>query len=122
LPISRISGQREFYYRPATLLHDWWIKRLECHVFRRANYIIANTPAKAERHIQRFGLSSSRLDVIPNGFDHDDLILHEIEPSRDVFRIGYMGAFDKQSYPWQITLEALNKLANEVGRKKVKLV
>jgi glycosyltransferase involved in cell wall biosynthesis len=114
--------ERELYYRPATFLHNWWIKRLESSIFRTANYVIANTPANAECHIQRFGLSRSCLDVIPNGFDRDDLILHEIEPSRDVFRIGYMGAFDKQSYPWQITLEALNKLANEVGRKKVKLV
>jgi hypothetical protein len=72
-------------------------------------------PANAKRHIQRFGLSRSRLDVIPNGFGRDDLILHEIEPSRDVFRIGYMGSFDKDAFPWRITLEALNKLAIEVG-------
>lgn len=60
--------------------------------------------------------------MIPNGFDRDDLIQHEIEPSRDVFRIGYMGSFDKDAFPWRITLEALNKLAIEVGREKVKLV
>lgn len=48
--------EKDLNYRPATPLHDWWIKRLECNIFRTANYIIANTPANAERHIQRFGL------------------------------------------------------------------
>jgi glycosyltransferase involved in cell wall biosynthesis len=114
--------EKKLLYRPATPLHDWWIKRLECNVFRTANYVIANTPGNAERHIQRFGLSRSRIDVIPNGFDRDDLIQHEAKPSLKVFRIGYAGAFDKHDFPWRIAMEALSKLAEEVGRDKVKLV
>lgn len=103
-------------YRPATPLHDWWIKRLERSVFTTADHVIANTRGNAERHIRRFGLSRSRIDVIENGFDRDDLIPPQIITLPDIFRIGYAGAFDKHEFPWRITMDALNKLAGEVGR------
>lgn len=109
-------------YRPATPLHDWWIKRLERSVFTTADHVIANTRGNAKRHIRRFGLSRSCIDVIENGFDRDDLIPPQVITSPDIFRIGYAGAFDKHEFPWRMTLDALNKLAGEVGRDRVKLV
>ena len=114
--------ERKHCYRPPTPAHDWLVRRLENKVFTSADYIIANTPENAERHIQCFGLSRSRIGVISNGFDRDDLMQHRLKPSRGVFRIGYAGAFDKHDFPWRIALEALNKLAIEVGRGRIKLV
>ena len=116
--------EKELLYRPATPLHDWWIRRLERRVFEMADHVIANTPENAERYVRRFGLSRDRISVIPNGFDRTDLA-----HGRDVstsspkeFRIGYSGSLDKHDFPWRIALQALKLLAEEVGRDRVRLV
>ena len=36
--------EKKLLYRPATPLHDWFIRRLERKVFATADHIIANTP------------------------------------------------------------------------------
>jgi len=115
--------EKRLLYRPATPLHDWYIRRLEHKVFETADHIIANTPENAERYVRRFGLPQDRITVIPNGFDRDDL---EREPASgkaiQVFRIGYAGSLDKHDFPWRIALEALKRLALEVGRDNIKFI
>ena len=110
--------EKELLYRPATPLHDWWVRRLERKVFQLADHIIANTPENAERYIRRFGLSPDRVTVIPNGFDWDDLTDRCVADASAprTFRIGYSGSLDKHDFPWRIALEALKNLAQDVGR------
>lgn len=116
--------EKELLYRPATPLHDWWVRRLERKVFQLADHIIANTPENAERYIRRFGLSPDRVTVIPNGFDWDDLTDRCVADASAprTFRIGYSGSLDKHDFPWRIALEALKNLAQDVGRDRVRLV
>ena len=115
--------EKDLLYRPATPLHDRWVRRLERKIFDNADHIIANTPENAERYIQRFGLPQHRFTVIPNGFDRDDLIQQRaVDSSHDVFRIGYAGSLDKHDFPWRVALDALKRLALEVGRDKVRFV
>jgi len=114
--------EKVLHYRPATPIHDWWIKRLESKIFKAADRVIANTSENAERHKRRFALTSKCVEVIPNGFDPDDLYPDVDQSLPDVFCIGYMGALDKHDFPWRITLDAINKLGNEVGRANVKFI
>jgi hypothetical protein len=39
-----------------------------------------------------------------------------------VFRVGYAGALDKHEFPWRIAIDALQMLADTVGRDRVRLV
>ncbi len=115
--------EKDLLYRPATPLHDRLIRRLERTVFQRADHVIANTPQNAERHRRRFGLTADRMTIIPNGFDADDLGGDPLAPADDgVFRIGYAGNLDKHDFPWQPFLDALRRLADEVGRDRVRFV
>jgi glycosyltransferase involved in cell wall biosynthesis len=104
--------EKKLLYRPATPLHDWFIRRLERKVFQTADHIIANTPENADR-----------FTVIPNGFDRDDLAQQPAsETPPQVFRIGYAGSLDKHDFPWRIALQAVRRLAVEKGRDKVRFV
>jgi glycosyltransferase involved in cell wall biosynthesis len=118
---------KQLTYRPATTLHDRWIRRIERRVFALADHIIANTPENAERYRQRFHLTPERLSIIPNGYDPEDLPAAASAPQdsgkqRDVFEIGYMGNFDKHDFPWRLFLQSLARLAGDVGDARVKLV
>jgi len=115
--------EKTLLYRPATRLHDIWIRKLERRVFRTADFVIANTPENADRYRERFSLPGEKLEVIPNGFDRDDLN-PEYQPrlTPGVFRIGYAGALDKHEFPWRIALDALKMLAGSVGSDRVRLV
>lgn len=115
--------EKDLLYRPATPLHDRLIQRLERTVFQRADHVIANTPQNAERHRSRFGLTPDRMTLIPNGFDHEDLGDDPPAPANDgVFRIGYAGNLDKHDFPWKPFLDALRRLADDVGRARVRFV
>jgi glycosyltransferase involved in cell wall biosynthesis len=115
--------EKKLLYRPPTRFHDLWTQRLERKVFKTADYVIANTPENAARYVERFNVHQNRLDVIPNGFDRDDLSLEQrVKHPRNVFRIGYAGALDKHEFPWRIALDALKQLAVKVGRDRVRLV
>ncbi len=109
--------------RPPTPLHATLIRRLERAVFTGADHVIANTPENRERHVSRFGLSPDRVTLIPNGFDRDDLGASPPVPPRDgVYRIGYMGHFDKHGFPWRGFVHALEGLVGDVGHERVRLV
>ncbi len=115
--------EKDLLYRPATPLHDRLIQRLERTVFTRADHVIANTPQNAERHRRRFGLTDDRMTLIPNGFDRDDLGEDPPTVADDgVFRIGYAGNLDKHDFPWKPFLDALRRLADDVGRAEVRFV
>jgi glycosyltransferase involved in cell wall biosynthesis len=115
--------EKKLLYRPATPLHDRLIQRLERKVFETADHIVANTPENAERYVARFNLPRDRLTVIPNGFDRDDLTQQAASgKSSTVFRVGYAGSLDKHDFPWGIALQALKRLALEVGRDKVRMI
>lgn len=115
--------QKDLLYRPPTSFHDKWVRRLEKEVLETADHIIANTPENADRYLRRFSLAENRVTVIPNGFDRDDL--PDQSPSRKlpgVFRIGYAGSLDKHDFPWRIAFDALRRLADTVGREKIRFV
>ena len=64
-----------------------------------------------------------KLEVIPNGFDRNDLEAENLPRfTPDIFRIGYAGALDKHEFPWRAGLDALEMLAGTVGWGKVRLV
>lgn len=110
-------------YRPATPLHDRRIRRIERKVMHSADHIVANTPENRDTYVHDFDLEYDKISVIPNGFDPSDL---EVKSKRRFesrrFRIGYMGALTKGAFPWRVFLEALDKLANDVGRQNVEFV
>jgi len=115
--------EKGFLCRPVTRLHAAAIRRLESSIFRAADHIIANTPENRNRHLNRFALAPNRVTVIPNGFDRSDLESGQHPVQRDgVFRIGYMGHFDKHGFPWRHFLVALKALADEVGSHSVRLI
>jgi glycosyltransferase involved in cell wall biosynthesis len=115
--------EKGLLFRPPTPLHAALIRRLERAIFTGADHVIANTPENRERHLRRFGLSPDRVTVIPNGFDREDLGDAPPSPPRDaIYRIGYMGHFDKHGFPWRAFLLALESLVGEVGRGRVRLV
>lgn len=114
--------ERTLLHRPATPLHDRWIRKLEESVFGEADHIIANTPENAQRYLDRFPFLRDRLSVIPNGFDADDFIgLKKQDTDDRVFRIGHAGNLDKHGYPWRTLLDAIRLLAKDVGEDKVRL-
>ena len=115
--------EKGLLFRPPTRLHAALIRRLERAIFTGADHVIANTPENRQRHLGRFGLSPDRVTVIPNGFDRDDLDGTPPAPPRDgIYRIGYMGHFDKHGFPWRVFLVALERLVADVGRGGVRLI
>jgi len=114
--------EKTLLYRPATRLHDIWIRRLERKVFESADAIIANTRENAARYRERFGLTEDRLEIIPNGFDRNDIDPEYPPLPPGVFHVGYAGALDKHEFPWRSAIDALQMLAGTVGRDRVRLV
>jgi hypothetical protein len=115
--------EKKLTYRPATPLHDWWIRRLERRMMTQADHIIANTAENKAYYLQTFALPETRVSFIPNGFDRDDIVATGALKKHDgVFRIGYMGNLDKHAFPWQLALDAVKQLADQVGRDKVRFI
>jgi glycosyltransferase involved in cell wall biosynthesis len=114
---------KQLSYRPATPLHNRWIRGLEHQILTTADHVIANTEENLQHYRDHFDLPESRLSVIPNGFDRDDVASVAPERrSRDMFRIGYLGNLDKHGFPWQLFLEALKGFADEVGHEHIRFV
>jgi glycosyltransferase involved in cell wall biosynthesis len=114
---------KKLTYRPATPLHHRWIVQLERKIFDTADHVIANTPENLQRYRAHFALPEHKLSMIPNGFDRDDVPSVTVEHrNAGVFRIGYLGNFDKHDFPWQLFLDALKALADEVGHERVRFV
>jgi glycosyltransferase involved in cell wall biosynthesis len=109
-------------FRPATRWHERRVRALERSIFASADLVIANTPENADHYARRFGVSSSQCVVIPNGFDRADVPEPSLASRANTFRIGYAGGLDKHGFPWRLALEAIEALANEVGRQRVRLV
>ncbi len=110
-------------YRPATPIHDRWIRKLERRIMATADHVIANTEENREIYIRDFGLSPDRVSTVPNGFDRSDVELSDVKPfPSKKFRIGHMGSLAKTSYPWREFLEAFAALASEVGKENVEFV
>ncbi len=110
-------------HRPATPIHDHWIREMEGRIFSEADHVIANTPDNYAHYLRRFSIPENKVSFIPNGFDRDD------QPSKvrenknsGIFQIGHMGNFDKQNYPWRQFLNALKLLAQQVGQEKIQFV
>ena len=84
-----------FMHKPVTLLHDWYVKKLEKQVVTRANIVIANTEPNRQALIARYPhIASSRFVTIPNGFDPADF-LELAAPQNDNrrFTLVYTGTF-----------------------------
>ena len=110
-------------YRPATALHDRWIRRLERTILETANHVIANTDESVAYYVRTFNVDPRRISVIPNGFDRDDVPEPEVSAgARGVFQIGYMGNLAKHDLPWRPFLRALKLLNDDVGPGNVRFV
>lgn len=109
--------EKGLLFRPPTPIHARAMRRLERAFFRTADHVIANTPENEARHRQRFDLAPGRVTLIPNGFDPEDLAgVDTRAPGDGVFRIGYMGHFDKHGFPWREFLLAFAQFARTAGR------
>lgn len=110
-------------YRPATSIHDRYIRKLERKIMTAADHIIANTDDNLQHYVRAFGVSSERVSMIPNGFDRADLDgTCELEKQAGVFYIGYMGNLDKHDFPWREFFRVLKRLGEYVGPDKVRFV
>lgn len=115
--------EKTMLFRPASRWHDRAVRALERRVFRSADHVIANTPQNLARYRRRFALPDDRVTMIPNGFDPRDAATIALPPPqpRGAMRLGYAGNMDKHGLPWREFLEALGRLADEVGRGRVAL-
>jgi glycosyltransferase involved in cell wall biosynthesis len=112
---------KKLLYRPATPVHDWYVRRLERKILAQADHVIANTNENMAFYQDHFGVPSERVSLIPNGFDRDDIRDLPTQPSKTVFRMGYMGNLSKHGFPWKVFLEAFIRLARTVGSGRVRL-
>lgn len=114
---------RTLLYRPATVLHDRWIRRLERTILENADHVIANTDENLQYYLKTFGINPRKVTTIPNGFDRDDVPASVcMNVANDLFRIGYMGNLSKHDLPWRPFLRALKLLSNDVGSHRVRFV
>lgn len=114
---------RTLLYRPATPLHDRWIRRLERLILRTADHVIANTDENKAYYVKNFGVDPDRVSVIPNGFDRDDASSPSGDAKdRNVFTIGYMGNLAKHDLPWQPFFRGLRLLRDDVGASRIRFV
>lgn len=114
---------KKLAFRPATVFHEKWIRRLERRIMATADHIVANTDENAQWYRDEFNLDDTRMSVIPNGFDQDDLIDNTgFEKEPGVFYLSYMGFLDKQDMPWRVFLSALKAFAARIAPRQVRLV
>ena len=115
--------EKTMLFRPASRWHDRTVRGLEKRVFATADHIVANTPHNLERYRRRFALPDSRVTMIPNGFDPRDAEMLPPPPPQpsETMHIAYAGNMDKHGLPWRSFLEAVDRLADEVGRRRVRL-
>jgi glycosyltransferase involved in cell wall biosynthesis len=109
--------QKKHFYRPATPLHDWFIRRLEKRVMAGADHIIANTPENVDVYRTDFRVPDERVTYIPNGFDREDLDRTDSSCRQNGrrFTIGYLGYLDKHDFPWREFLLAMKQLIAKNG-------
>lgn len=108
--------------RPATLIHARYLRKLERIIYKRADHLIANTQGNYDIYARTFNILPERMTLISNGYDATEVPERAPAPSPGtppVFRVGYMGYFDKPGFPWQAFLIALKKLAAAVGEQTV---
>ncbi|MSU20529.1 MAG: hypothetical protein EXS30_03960 [Pedosphaera sp.] len=113
---------KEIVNKPATPLHARCLKKLERLVYSRADHLIANTRGNHDIYAGTFDVPLDRMTHVPNGYDATevpDITAAPFTESPGVFRIGYLGYFDKPGFPWQAFLLALKKLAAAVGEQTV---
>ena len=115
--------EKTMLFRPASRWHGRAVRALERRVFGSADHVIANTPQNLARYRRRFALPDDRVTMIPNGFDPRDAASIAPPPPqpREAMRLGYAGNMDKHGLPWREFLDALRRLADEVGHGRVAL-
>lgn len=135
LMLSRLTGKkwvadfRDLWtekgvtYRPPTRLHNCIIKKLEKHLFEKADHLIANTEGNKLIYIDRFGIEEKKVTVITNGNDETDLEgdWHETCLEKDAFNIAYMGTFDKRGFPWREFAIGLKRFIKHRPEAKVRV-
>jgi glycosyltransferase involved in cell wall biosynthesis len=98
----------------ATPVHSWTQRKLERFVYQRVDHLVANTYGNRDVYTTSFQVPVERITVITNGYDATESLrcasAHADMGSR-VFRLGYLGYFDKPHFPWQQFLVALNGIA-----------
>jgi glycosyltransferase involved in cell wall biosynthesis len=99
--------------KPVSPLHSFFIKKIENLIYRNADHIIANTYGNKNTYMHQFKISENKITVIPNGYDHlevlEDIDITEVDKNK-AFSVGYMGYFDKPGFPWKEFLRAIKKM------------
>lgn len=112
--------QDTYRYKPATPIHNNICKKIEKIFYNSASCVIANTPPFGEMLKSFYGVDTSKLLVITNGYDPDDYkFLQPISSGRprDCMSMGFLGSFKKgRKIATENILLAL-KWANKKGAK-----
>lgn len=111
--------------KPATPFHASFVEKLEKLVYSRTDHMIANTRGNRDIYKRTFNISPNRMTHVPNGFDAEEVpdcapVSSSSVPR--VFRIGYMGYFDKPGFPWSEFLLAVKKLVAAFGEETVEFL
>src|SRR5205814_10530195 len=60
-------------YKPPSPVHDRIVRSLERRIYRRADHIIANTEGNRNVYLNDFGVSSSKITLLPGGYDPEEV-------------------------------------------------
>jgi hypothetical protein len=88
---------------------QFWNRRLESSVFRRASTVVANVDGAADMWRKRYPSASAKLQVIYNGFDPDEAPRARDIPDRQRKLIVHAGGLYHGRSP-QILIESLSRL------------
>lgn len=83
----------------------WWLsakndldRALERRCLRLADRVVLNTPGFVRPFVSALGCAPTKLSVVSNGFDLDELPPHEPRPGRDrPFTLIHVGAINRES-------------------------
>lgn len=81
-----------YFFRPATPLHGWLMRRYERKVARRAAHVVTASEGFTSEFVARHPEVAGRASTITNGFDPDDFAACAREPHGG-FVLSYVGTF-----------------------------
>ena len=100
-------------YKPLTGFHDMINTRLEKTFYLKSDAIIANTKLNKSIISQHFGITPSKISVITNGFDPDEMFSANCAHSSKRIVIGYFGAIEKPAFCYKAFIAAYEKAITE---------
>ena len=99
-------------HRPGIKFREWIEEKMEANVMKQSDVLLTVTYSFAKNFKKKYGDQIKRLEVIHNGFDHEDY--EGIEPvnNQGKFTMVYAGIFYKERNP-RLLLQAVKELMDE---------